>query len=215
MTYEELVAEVQRRGGLESVDEAARAVAVTARVLGECLVPDEAGPLAAVLPEPVAARVRAGVHTHDFDVEEMYDRVARGEGSGRRFGAEHAQVVCQVLAESMPEPLRLRLQRHLGPSYAPLFELRSPSSRPARPLRVSPPVDAGRGSTLATGRPGSSRPLAVGQADRAQAGSIARPPDPHAETKLSSSPGLTQERLDDTLAQGRPGSSATIADTKR
>jgi uncharacterized protein (DUF2267 family) len=215
MTYEDLVAEVQRRGGLESVTEAERAVAVTARVLGECLLPDEAAPVAAALPERVAARVRAGVYSHDFDIEEMYDRVARGEGSGRRFGAEHAQVVCQVLAESMPEALRTRLSRHLGPGYAGLFEPRLPLSRPPRPVRTTPPVESGRGSTLATGRLGARHPLAEGQADRAHAESIASSPDPHGETKLSSSHGLTQERLGDTLADGHPGPVATIADTKR
>ena len=102
MRYEELAAEVQRRGGLESFEEAERALAVTARVLGERLVADEAGPVAAALPEPLAARVRGAVHCHDFDLEELYDRVARGEGSGRRFGAEdggYSEFALEVLKQ--------------------------------------------------------------------------------------------------------------------
>lgn len=161
MTYEELIAEVQRRGGLESAEEAERALRVTTRVLGARLMPDEAGPIAAVLPEPIAMRVRDAAYERDFDVDELFDRVARGEGSGRHFGKEHAQAVCQIIGEALSDAARMRLQRHLGPTYAPLFEPRGPLSRPSRPLRFSRMVEPGRGTTLATGRPGASSPVSA------------------------------------------------------
>jgi hypothetical protein len=42
-------------------------------------------------------------------------------------------------------------------------------------------------------------------ADRAHADSVARSDAPHEDTKLSSARGTTQERLHETLAEGRPG----------
>jgi hypothetical protein len=49
----------------------------------------------------------------------------------------------------------------------------------------------------------------------AHAHSVARSENPHADTKLSSSPGLTQERLGDSLAEARPGPAHPVSDTKR
>ena len=214
MSYQHLVAEVERRAGLETPEEAERVLAVAARVLGERLLPDEAGPLADALPEPAARRIREVRYVHDFDVDELYDRVARGEGAGREFGREHTQAVYQILGESMPEAVRVRLQKHLGPSFAPLFEPR-PEHRPPRPVHASRPVDPGRGTTLATGRPGSRHPISEAQEELAHAASIARGGDPHGDTKLSSSHGLTQERLGETLAEGKPGPAHPVSDTKR
>ncbi|MFT3767757.1 MAG: DUF2267 domain-containing protein [Minicystis sp.] len=215
ISYDDLVAEVQRRAGLEGPEEAERLLAVTARALGERLLPDEAGPVASALPEPAAQRIREARYERDFDIDELYDRVGRREGAGHGFGREHAQAVCQIIGESVPEAVRVRLQKHLGPSFAPLFEPRPHTSPPPRPVHASPSVEPGRGTTLATGRPGSRHPVSEAQADRAHAASIARSADPHGETKLSSSHGLTQERLRDTLAEGKPGPEKPVSDTKR
>jgi hypothetical protein len=76
-------------------------------------------------------------------------------------------------------------------------------------------VDPGRGTTLATGRPGSRHPVSEAHEDRAHTESIARSDDPHGDTKLSSSRGLTQERLRETLAEGRPGPEHPVSNTKR
>jgi hypothetical protein len=59
-------------------------------------------------------------------------------------------------------------------------------------------------STLAHGRPGSLHPIAEAAPASGHAHSIARNDDPHGDTKLSSSTGLTQERLRESLATGRP-----------
>jgi uncharacterized protein (DUF2267 family) len=215
MSYEHLVGEVQLRAGFETPEEAERVIAVAARVLGERLLPDEVGPLAASLPDQVAARLRVASYSHDFDVDELYDRVGRGEGAGRGFGREHTQAVCQVLGEALPEAVRTRLQRHLGPAFAALFEPRPVHLAPPRPVHGARAPEAGEGHTLATGRLGSHHPLSEGDGDRAQAESVARSTDPHGDTKLSSSRGLTQERLRETLATGKPGPSAPVNDTKR
>jgi hypothetical protein len=63
--------------------------------------------------------------------------------------------------------------------------------------------------TLSEGKPGSRHPLSEARLDRAQSNSVARADEPHADTKLSSARGLTQERLHETLAVGRPGPKRT------
>lgn len=47
-----------------------------------------------------------------------------------------------------------------------------------------------------------------------QSESVAKSENPHADTKLSSSHGLTQEREHDTLAEGRPGSKHPLSEAK-
>ncbi|WP_437646959.1 DUF2267 domain-containing protein [Sorangium sp. So ce362] len=214
MEYERFVEEVQRRAGLEGRDEVERAIVATARTLGERLLEHEAAAVAGGLPGPVAAAVRGVAYQGDFDRDELYDRVARREGAPRSFGMEHAQAVCQVIGEALPEAERLRLQRHL-PDLADLFTPRAAGAPPPRPLHAAPPPDVGQGSTLASGRPGSHHPLSEARPATAHTESVARSDDPHAETRLSSSPGLTQERLGDTLAEGRPGPEHPVSETQR
>jgi uncharacterized protein (DUF2267 family) len=215
MTYDELVGEIQRRGGLEARDDAARVLAVTARVLGERLFAEEADAIAVALPAEVARELSSTRYERDFDVDELYDRVARREATRHGFGMEHAQAVLQVIGESLPEATRLRLQKHLPAEMAALFEPRAHELAPPRPVHASPPVEPGQGSTLATGRPGSRHPVSDTPPVDAHRHSVARSQDPHADTKLSSSPGLTQERLGDSLAEARPGPAHPVSDTKR
>ncbi|MGK4005317.1 DUF2267 domain-containing protein [Sorangium sp. So ce1036] len=214
MDHERFVEEVQRRAGFAGRDEAERAIAVTARTLGERLLEDEAAAVAGGLPGPVAAAVRGATYQGDFDRDELYDRIARREGAPRGFGMEHAQAVCQVIGEALPEAERQRLQKHL-PDWADLFAPREAGAPPPRPVHAAAPPEVGHGATLATGRPGSRRPLSEARPEPAHAESVARSDDPHADTRLSSSPGLTQERLQETLAEGRPGPERPVSETQR
>jgi hypothetical protein len=65
---------------------------------------------------------------------------------------------------------------------------------------------AGHGDTLAEGRPGSRHPLSEARSDRSQSESVVATENPHADTKLSSAHGLTQEREGESLATGHSGS---------
>ncbi|CAN97304.1 hypothetical protein sce7135 [Sorangium cellulosum So ce56] len=214
MDYDRFVEEVQRRAGFEGRDQAERAIAVTARTFGERLLVEEAAAVAGRLPGPVAAAVRGATYQGDFDRDELFDRIARREGAPRGFGMEHAQAVCQVIGEALPEAERVRLQRHL-PDWADLFAPRSAGAPPPRPAHAASPPETGQGSTLATGRPGSRHPVSEARPETAHAQSVARSDDPHTDTKLSSSPGLTQERLRETLADGRPGPEHPVSETQR
>lgn len=215
MRYEDFVAEVELRGGFADPGEAERAVAAVARVLGQRLLPEERASLVAVLPGPVAARLSAAAYERDFDAGELYDRVARATAIGHGFGMEHTQAVCQVIGGLLPEDARRRLQKALPPELHPLFEPRDLGSPPPRPVHGRPPVEPGAGTTLATGRPGSRHPVSDAQPEAGHAHSVARSAEPHGETKLSSAKGTTQERLGDTLAEGKPGPRDPVSDTKR
>lgn len=215
MHHEQFVEEVQRRAGLGSEEDAERVVYVTVRALGERLDTDEATALAGKLPAQLGARLRMAQYERDFDVDELYARVARREGVAPGFGAEHAQTVCQVLGEAMGPELRRRFALHLGPDFGALFEPRFVTSPPPRPVHIDPEVTAGEGVTLASGRPGSRQPVSSSAADRAHSESVARSDDPHGDTKLSSSRGLTQQRQGDSMAEGRPGPKHPMSATRR
>jgi uncharacterized protein (DUF2267 family) len=213
MECQRWVEEVQRRTGLATPELAKWAIEATLGVLRQRLLDDEAAALAGALPEPFAGLVRGGAYDEDFGVEELYRRVHRREGVHIGFAAEHAQAVFQVLAEEIDGEILARLRRHLPADYAALLEPRPPHSTAGEP----PPTERrahgtppGEGSTLADGRLGSRHPLSEARPQDAHQESVARSDNPHGETKISSSHGLTQERRDDTLAAGTPGSSRPI-----
>jgi uncharacterized protein (DUF2267 family) len=214
MTYEQMIELVQKRAGFASVEEAERAVRVTVCTLGERLMPEEALALAEALPDPLAAELRRTTYGGEFDLAEFYDRIARREGLRVGFGVEHAQAACQVIGEALPIELRERLQKHL-PAFAPLLEAQATEHAPPRPSHQRPAVHPGAGRTLASGRPGSTHPLSEAQPDRAHSQSVARTPNPHEDTKVSSSRGMTQERFDETLATGKPpGPKRPVSETE-
>ena len=215
MRYEDFVAEVALRGGFEDTGAAERAIAVVARVLGERLLPEEKLAMAAALPDPVAHRLLEARYERDFDVTELYDRVARGTALRHGFGIEHTQTVCQVLGEQLPEDVRLRFARTLPAEIHVLFTPRARGPVLPRPVHGRPDVEPGAGTTLASGRPGSRHAVGDTQADPAHSQSVARSDNPHGETKVSSARGTTQERLRETLAEGRPGPRDPVSDTKR
>jgi hypothetical protein len=82
------------------------------------------------------------------------------------------------------------------------------------PERREVPAPPGAGMTLATGRPGSQHPVSEAHPETAQERSVVNAENPHAETKLSSSRGTTQERRAETLATGAPGSHRPLHSAK-
>jgi hypothetical protein len=216
MDLEVFIDTVASRAGIED-PAAMRARACVEAVLAaltEQLVPDEASALAHALPEPLARVVRDTVGAGAQGAEVLYRSVAEREQAPLGFAMEHAQIVLQVLAEQLPLPTRVRLERHLDPDVAALFAPRPPTPAPPAHVHHEPTLAPGEGTTLATGRPGSRHPLSEARPPLAHAHSVARSDDPHADTRLSSSSGLTQERLHETLAEGHPGSKKPLAEGK-
>src|SRR5690554_1631284 len=184
-TSESMVERVRELGPFADVDDARGALVTTLEVLGECLSRDDARALAGELPEPLAAHVSVGGGV--CAPRQIYQRVAHRRGLRQGVALEQAQIVGQVLAESLSRPTRERLRRH-APELDEL--LASPATDTAPPAPAAEP---------GAGEPPTGRPEIV-----AHEHSVARSDDPHGDTKLSSSRGLTQEREGRSLATARP-----------
>ena len=200
MQESELIDDVMRRGGLAQRSDAERAVRATLTTLGERLTREEAQAVATALPSSWAGWLLDAGYDGDFDAAELYERVRRREGTSAGFAREHAQVVVRALGDRLADETRRRLEQALPGEVAELL-------RPAEVGAPPPHAEARhapRLNTLATGRPGSAHPLSEARPPEGQSHSVVREDNPHGESKLSSARGLTQERLGDSLATGRP-----------
>jgi uncharacterized protein (DUF2267 family) len=209
MTQDELLEEVAGHAGLHSVAEAERALSAVLGVLGARLSHSESLALADELPPGVGEPLRAARFERAFDLEELYARVARAEQVTTGFAVEHTLSVCQAVAEVVSGAALERIRRALPPPMAALFTPREVAEPPVVE-HVAPPAP-----TLAQGRPGSRHPLSEANAERAHSESIVRSDNPHADTKLSSSHGLTQEREHESLSTGKPGPSRPLSERRR
>ncbi len=201
MAMDGLLARLARRG-LPDGETAVRALRATLAVLGERLVDDEAAALAEVLPAELAPAVENVEYDSDFGSADLYDRVRHRELTTPGDAKEHAEMIIGALGEFLDDDLRARLARALPLQVAEVLLGRPVDQEP--PPHGMPPR-AAKASTLATGRAGSRHPLCDASAAAAvgQTHSVACNPWPHDDTKLSSSRGLTQERLHETLADSR------------
>jgi uncharacterized protein (DUF2267 family) len=204
MTREDFLLRVTERLG---VGEAEAEVAVRAVIptIAERVSRLEAESLAGSLPQTLRELARGGAHGEDFGLPELYARVAHRAGVRIGIAVEYATAVGPVIGEAIGPDALHRLAAELPPDWLEL--LRPPDRTEAPPPHLHP-----ERRTLAEGRPGGTRPLYEARPGTAQTDSVAAGENPHADTKLSSSPGLTQEREDETLAAGRPGSTRPLSD---
>jgi uncharacterized protein (DUF2267 family) len=204
MTREELLSQVAERAGLAGLEEAAQTAHTVLAVICERLDWPVIQALAEELPVPLPTGSRMGGPQQGFDLTELQARVARSESVRPGFAVEHTGVVCQVVAEALSPGALYRLRAALPEPMGALFTPREPVGR-FEHVHLDPSHH-----TLAEGRPGSRHPLSESRPERAHAHSVARAGNPHGETKLSSATGLTQEREQETLAAGHPGSSRSL-----
>src|SRR5690349_19242727 len=101
---------------------------------------------------------------------QFVDEVMTRSGLERRAQAEraieHGEVVCQVLAEALPEATLTHVRNQLPEPLAELFTPRLHYAPPARPLH--PPHPSGPDTSLSGGRPASYYPISEANPDRAQ-----------------------------------------------
>jgi uncharacterized protein (DUF2267 family) len=162
----------------------------TLEVLGEQLFEEERAQLALELPPELVELLRSQRRLRAHGLRHFFRRVARREGIRIGLGVEHAEVVCRVISECLSEATRGRLRRE-APELADLFT--RPEEQPSE-------------------QPFPSQPLETSErSPRPHRHSIAASDDPHAESRLSSAHGLTQEREGRTLASGHPGSSRPLS----
>jgi uncharacterized protein (DUF2267 family) len=200
-----LIDEVMWRGGLDDPAAAAVVVALVMEQLSTLLGPDEARFVASALPEGVARPLMTPRPREPDEPSFLYARLSEAEHVSRGVAMEHARAACAALAEALGREQRVLLARRLSPAWAALFE--PPAREPATELRGTLP---GHGHTLATGRPGSWRPLAESTLPPAQADSVIRADNPHGDTKLSSATTMGPTPL----ATAHPRPEAPIAEAR-
>lgn len=199
--------DVARHTGLDAAD-AEHVTEAVVDALGELLTTDEAHAICAHLPPRLAELLLVGVGRDAHgDVESLVAGVAWRENVPRAVALEHVTSVCDAIAARLPPSVRERLRADLPRELATLLTESASSVPPAHFTRTRrhPPRP-----TLASGRPGSTHPVSEARADRAQTHSVTNP-EPHADSKLSSARGTTQEQTHGTLAEGEPGPTRTIA----
>ncbi len=189
-----LLDHIAAHAGLPEIDQARRAATAVLWTFGAALSPPARDRVADELSGALAIALRAGRDREPN--RSIQDRVASMLGRSHVQATEIIAAVCHVLAEELSEDavgeLRRWLPRDIAAFLASSEEV--PARRPAG------------GRTLAEGRPGSRHPLSDARPPpRIQSGSVAASPDPHVDTRLSTSPGTTQEREHETLAEGHPG----------
>jgi uncharacterized protein (DUF2267 family) len=177
---------------------ARRALHATLATVASRLTEDESAALASALPAELARIVQQAEYDSDFDAPELYLRVGNLTSSSLGVAREQVDVVLRVIGQVLSEDVRRRISRALPEPIARVLEGPVLGEPPPHPTTSHAP----RLSTLATGRPGSHHPVSESAPSPGQTHSVARSDDPHADTKLSSARGVTQERLGDTLAEG-------------
>jgi uncharacterized protein (DUF2267 family) len=170
-------------------------------VLLEQLPPNDRAWLTAALPREVVADISAGQLSYrpSDDLNAFIERVAAREAVTTGFAREHVQAVLRGLGEALEQSARLRLARFLPDELASWLEPKELAAVPSHAAEAH----AHHRSTLSEGRPSSRTPLSESAPRRGQQDSLASSDNPHADTKLSSTTGATQEREKETLSQGK------------
>jgi len=109
---------------------------------------------AAGLPPEMAAALCNRPCDQAFDLAGLFERVAAGEGERLGVAVEHALSACQVLAEGLDDASLDAFRVALPREFAGLFAC---YRRPQAVQRSGGTLASGR--SLASGRPGTARPL--------------------------------------------------------
>ncbi len=214
MDEAQLVKQVTRATGNVDGNVVRTAILEVVRNLGAHLPPALSGRAAERLPAAFGSALGSSAATVGRSVETMYDRV--GETTGLRMpkALELAQAAVRVLARAFGPTLCAEIGEALPADWSALLTAPEPvvGARPRVRAVAAPEAPVHTRQTLASGRPGSLRPLASSRPAEAHRHSIAAHDDPHGETKLASAPGTRRDRREDTLARGRPGSEHPLSE---
>lgn len=201
MNADTLVAHVAGHAGVP-IERAEDVTRIVLSGLGSYLSPATQEFVADELPAALALALREATGVAVPLDERM---LAAGITAGR--ARELVASVCHVLAEALSTEALALLRAGLPAPLAALLVT------PAQDLAART-AEPRRNATLAGGRPGSRHPISESRPLPAQTGSVAEP-NPHGAAKLSSSPGMTQERRHETFADGQPDLGRPLAGNRR
>jgi len=196
---------LQQAAGLEPAA-AARLTAAIVRAITEQLPAPDRSTFARKLPAGAARAARLAVDAPCDSLPLFYRRIGTLVGLPEVRVIEATQIVCAALLDALDADGRAWFAARLPEALSALSSLR------ALPFRLpEPPRDPRRYPTLAQGRPGSAHPLSEAHPDLGHHESIARSDNPHGDIKLASSPGPTQAREHEALADGDPRPSRPLS----
>lgn len=180
-----LLAEVQRRTGISTQDEASHVLDAVVDALGELLTGDEARAVAPHLGARLSRLLEAGAgrHSASSDVAALVDGVAWRENVAEGVALEHATAVCDAIMQALPAEARTKLQRDL-PKEVIAFLERGRADGIVH--RREPPKPEVLTHSLAQGRPGGAHPVSESKPVTAHSESVALTDNPHADRKISS-----------------------------
>jgi uncharacterized protein (DUF2267 family) len=189
MTSEDFISHVTAHAGV-SIGLADTATRIVLSAFGGCL----SGPRRQLIAEELPPGLRAALLNPTSTAQPLEELLgAPGEKVGHV--REMIASVCRVLAEELSTEALASLRAAVP------ADLRRFLAEPARETSDEQLVPGMR-DTLSSGKPGSHHPISDTPADRRQSDSVASS-NPHGATKLSSSPGTTQELGHETLAEAQ------------
>jgi uncharacterized protein (DUF2267 family) len=184
-----LVDEVIWRGGIHDRSRADAAIAAALDAVAQQLGAADRAFIAAQLPPPLAAAAQRPSRSAALRPSDLYAQLATSGEISLGSAVEHANAACSAVAEFLDAEARSLLARRLPPVWAALFAPVTFATEADVPAGMRP----GHGHTLATGRPGSRRPLAEAAPSAAQFDSVVTADNPHGDSKLSSATSGGQE----------------------
>ena len=209
MTIDEdaLVEEVMWRGGIHDRAHAVAAVAAALDAVGQQLDAPDRAFIAEQLPAPLASAVQRPAPSAALRPSDLYAQLATSGELSLGVAVEHARAACSAVAEFLDGEARTLLARRLPPIWAAVFAPVPNAAETEVPAGTVP----GHGHSLATGRPGSRRPLAEAAPAPGQSDSVVTADNPHGDGKLSSA---REPAESGRLATARVGADYPIAQAK-
>ena len=122
MDYEKFIAEVQRRAGPISRDEAETVTGAYLETLREYLSGDLPGSLAAHLPDRLAYSLEGEGGGEEYPVWEFHERLAQKAGITPEHAARYPRHVGSILGDAVPEDELDAAREELPPAYWELAE---------------------------------------------------------------------------------------------
>ncbi len=205
----DIVDRVAEEAGIPSRPDAEIALVTALEALGAMVSYPRRDTVAAALPDLAAEPFKRRAYDSSAGAGGLVDGVARGEQVNPGAAIEHLGAVLVVLRDTLSPDLFRVFVSELPEGVAAFV--------PAHRSSGSAPPKAGphgeRAHRLSDARPGSSHTVTEAASDpRAHTHSVAKTDDPHVDTKLSESQGLTQGREHESLADGHPGAHRTLVD---
>lgn len=213
MEYEHLLERVRQHTGLSERPVVETALRAVTEALGAVIDHTHREEFAAHLPPELAPMLRRREPDGDASGATFLRLVSGIEHLPPRFAVEHATAVLEAIGSELHPNVRRRIASRLPPEMRDWMEprvMRMPRAEPAKP---SDGREA-QGTHLSDAQPGSRRPISDVAPRGAHTHSVAASEDPHADTRLSSAHGTTQQREHEDLAEARPGPERSLGDPR-